>query len=117
MEYHNFLLKNLYSSETSEIKEVGGIMALICIKNHPLCLDTSLEINDLLSKDKKVLFEGLKAVCLILIMELPLSLHFSNTVAGAASTGVESGQVCLIRSLALPKLTPLEWAQDLSQQS
>ena len=103
MEYHNFLLKNLYSSETSEIKEVEELWLSFASKISPFVVDTSLEINDLLSKDKKVLFEGAQGSMLDIDHGTYPFVTSSNTVAGAASTGSGIGPGMLNKILGITK--------------
>ena len=103
MEYHNFLLKNLYSCETSEIKEVEELWLSFASKISPFVVDTSLEINDLLSKDKKVLFEGAQGSMLDIDHGTYPFVTSSNTVAGAASTGSGIGPGMLNKILGITK--------------
>ena len=56
-------------------------------KISPFVADTSLEINDLLSNDKKILFEGAQGSMLDIDHGTYPFVTSSNTVAGAASTG------------------------------
>ena len=103
MEYHNFLLKNLYNSETSEIKEVEDLWLSFSSKISPFIADTSLEINTLLSKDKKILFEGAQGSMLDIDHGTYPFVTSSNTVAGAASTGSGVGPGVFNKVLGITK--------------
>ena len=103
MEYHNFLLKNLYSCETLEIKEVEELWLSFSTKISPFVADTSLVINDLLNKDKKVLFEGAQGSMLDIDHGTYPFVTSSNTVAGAASTGTGVGPGVLNKILGITK--------------
>ncbi len=87
MEYHNFLLKNLFNTQAIEIKEVEDLWLSFASKISPFIADTSLEINDLLSKGKKILFEGAQGSMLDIDHGTYPFVTSSNTVAGAASIG------------------------------
>ena len=103
MEYHNFLLKNLFRSETSDIKEVEELWLSFASKISPFVADTSLEINDLLSNDKKILFEGAQGSMLDIDHGTYPFVTSSNTVAGAASTGSGVGPGVLNKILGITK--------------
>ena len=103
MEYHNFLLKNLFRSETSDIKEVEELWLSFASKISPFVADTSLEINDLLSNDKKILFEGAQGSMLDIDHGTYPFVTSSNTVAGAASTGSGVGPGVLSKILGITK--------------
>ena len=103
MEYHNFLLKNLYSCETLEIKEVEELWLSFSTKISPFVADTSLVINDLLNKDKKILFEGAQGSMLDIDHGTYPFVTSSNTVAGAASTGSGVGPGVLNKILGITK--------------
>ena len=103
MEYHNFLLKNLFHSDTSDIKEVEELWLSFASKISPFVADTSLEINDLLSNDKKILFEGAQGSMLDIDHGTYPFVTSSNTVAGAASTGSGVGPGVLNKILGITK--------------
>ncbi len=103
MEYHNFLLKNHFHSDTSDIKEVEELWLSFASKISPFVADTSLEINDLLSKDKKILFEGAQGSMLDIDHGTYPFVTSSNTVAGAASTGSGVGPGVLNKILGITK--------------
>ena len=103
MEYHNFLLKNLYNSQISEIKEVEDLWLSFSSKISPFIADTSLEINTLLSKDKKILFEGAQGSMLDIDHGTYPFVTSSNTVAGAASTGSGVGPGVFNKVLGITK--------------
>ena len=103
MEYHNFLLKNLYSCETLEIKKVEELWLSFSRKISPFVADTSLVINDLLNKDKKILFEGAQGSMLDIDHGTYPFVTSSNTVAGAASTGTGIGPGVLNKILGITK--------------
>ena len=103
MEYHNFLLKNHFHSDTSDIKEVEELWLSFASKISPFVADTSLEINDLLSNDKKILFEGAQGSMLDIDHGTYPFVTSSNTVAGAASTGSGVGPGVLNKILGITK--------------
>ena len=103
MEYHNSLLKNLFHSDTSDIKEVEELWLSFASKISPFVADTSLEINDLLSNDKKILFEGAQGSMLDIDHGTYPFVTSSNTVAGAASTGSGVGPGVLNKILGITK--------------
>ena len=103
MEYHNFLLKNHFHSDTSDIKEVEELWLSFASKISPFVADTSLEINDLLSNDKKILFEGAQGTMLDIDHGTYPYVTSSNTVAGAASTGSGVGPGVLNKILGITK--------------
>ena len=103
MEYHNSLLKNLFHSDTSDIKEVEELWLSFASKISPFIADTSLEINTLLSKDKKILFEGAQGSMLDIDHGTYPFVTSSNTVAGAASTGSGVGPGVLNKILGITK--------------
>ena len=103
MVYHNFLLKNLYKSETAETKEVEELWLSFASKITSFVADTSLEINDLLSKDKKILFEGAQGSMLDIDHGTYPFVTSSNTVSGAASTGSGVGPGVLDKILGITK--------------
>ena len=103
MEYHNFLLKNHFHSDTSDIKEVEELWLSFASKISPFVVDTSLEINDLLSNDKKILFEGAQGSMLDIDHGTYPFVTSSNTVAGAASTGSGVGPGVLNKILGITK--------------
>ena len=103
MEYHNSLLKNLFHSDTSNIKEVEELWLSFASKISPFVADTSLEINDLLSNDKKILFEGAQGSMLDIDHGTYPFVTSSNTVAGAASTGSGVGPGVLKKILGITK--------------
>ena len=103
MEYHNFLLKNHFHSDTSDIKEVEELWLSFASKISPFVADTSLEINDLLSNDKKILFEGAQGSMLDIDHGTYPFVTSSNTVAGAASTGSGVGPGVLSKILGITK--------------
>ena len=103
MEYHNSLLKNLFHSDTSDIKEVEELWLSFASKISPFVADTSLEINDLLSNDKKILFEGAQGTMLDIDHGTYPYVTSSNTVAGAASTGSGVGPGVLSKILGITK--------------
>jgi len=103
MEYHNFLLKNLYNSETSEIKKVEELWLSFAPIISPFVADTSLEISNLLSKDKKILFEGAQGSMLDIDHGTYPFVTSSNTVAGAASTGSGVGPGVFNKILGITK--------------
>ena len=103
MEYHNFLLKNHFHSDTSDIKEVEELWLSFASKISPFVADTSLEINDLLSNNKKILFEGAQGSMLDIDHGTYPFVTSSNTVAGAASTGSGVGPGVLNKILGITK--------------
>ena len=103
MEYHNFLLNNNFHSDTSDIKEVEELWLSFASKISPFVADTSLEINDLLSNDKKILFEGAQGSMLDIDHGTYPFVTSSNTVAGAASTGSGVGPGVLNKILGITK--------------
>ena len=103
MEYHNFLLKNHFHSDTSDIKEVEELWLSFASKISPFVADTSLEINDLLNNDKKILFEGAQGSMLDIDHGTYPFVTSSNTVAGAASTGSGVGPGVLNKILGITK--------------
>ena len=103
MEYHNFLLKNHFHSDTSDIKEVEELWLSFASKISPFVADTTLEINDLLSNDKKILFEGAQGSMLDIDHGTYPFVTSSNTVAGAASTGSGVGPGVLNKILGITK--------------
>jgi len=103
MEYHNFLLKNHFHSDTSDIKEVEELWLSFASKISPFVADTSLEINDLLSNDKRILFEGAQGSMLDIDHGTYPFVTSSNTVAGAASTGSGVGPGVLNKILGITK--------------
>ena len=103
MEYHNFLLKTHFHSDTSDIKEVEELWLSFASKISPFVADTSLEINDLLSNDKKILFEGAQGSMLDIDHGTYPFVTSSNTVAGAASTGSGVGPGVLNKILGITK--------------
>ena len=103
MEYHNFLLKNHFHSDSSDIKEVEELWLSFASKISPFVADTSLEINDLLSNDKKILFEGAQGSMLDIDHGTYPFVTSSNTVAGAASTGSGVGPGVLNKILGITK--------------
>ena len=103
MEYHNFLLKNHFHSDTSDIKEVEELWLSFASKISPFVADTSLEINDLLSNDKKILFEGAQGSMLDIDHGTYPFVTSSNTVAGAASIGSGVGPGVLNKILGITK--------------
>ena len=103
MEYHNSLLKNLFHSDTSDIKEVEELWLSFASKISPFVADTSLEINDLLSNDKKILFEGAQGSMLDIDHGTYPFVTSSNTVSGAASTGSGVGPGVLNKILGITK--------------
>ena len=103
MEYHNFLLKNHFHSDTSDIKEVEELWLSFASKISPFVADTSPEINDLLSNDKKILFDGAQGSMLDIDHGTYPFVTSSNTVAGAASTGSGVGPGVLNKILGITK--------------
>ena len=103
MEYHNFLLKNHFHSDTSDIKEVEELWLSFASKISPFVADTSLEISNLLSRDKKILFEGAQGSMLDIDHGTYPYVTSSNTVAGAASTGSGVGPGVLNKILGITK--------------
>ena len=103
MEYHNSLLKNLFHSDTSDIKEVEELWLSFASKISPFVADTSLEINDLLNNDKKILFEGAQGSMLDIDHGTYPFVTSSNTVSGAASTGSGVGPGVLNKILGITK--------------
>jgi len=69
----------------------------------PLIKDTSVIINDLLTEDKKVLFEGAQGALLDIDHGTFPYVTSSNTAAGAACTGSGIGPTCINEVIGVAK--------------
>jgi len=103
MEYHNFLLDKLFHSQTEDVGEVENLWLSYASKVEPFINDTSLEINNLLDKNAKVLFEGAQGSMLDIDHGTYPFVTSSNTVAGAASIGSGVGPGVLNNILGITK--------------
>ncbi len=87
MEFHNFMLKNYYASETYDFNEVFDEIKLQSERLAPLAADVSSELGALLADDARVMFEGAQGVLLDVDHGTYPFVTSSNTVAGFASVG------------------------------
>lgn len=86
-DYHNFLLKNYYSAETIEPKQVIADLLRFTKLVQPMLCDVSAELNSYRLIGKKILFEGAQGTFLDIDHGTYPFVTSSNTTAGCAATG------------------------------
>ena len=91
MNYHNFLLTNLYKVNPINEKEVADQWLSFADTIEPYIKDTTQYLNSLIKNDSNILYEGAQGALLDIDHGTYPFVTSSNTVAGAASTGTGIG--------------------------
>ena len=102
LEYHNFMLKNYYQSETIDFQKTLDETLALAERVKPMVTDVSREVNALIREGKNILFEGAQASLLDVDHGTYPYVTSSNCVAGqaAAGAGVGPGQLHYILGVA-----------------
>ncbi len=91
LDYHNFLLKNYYKTDTVEFSKVLDEALAYAEIIAPVTTDITQILQDLADSDKSILFEGAQGSFLDIDHGTYPFVTSSNTVAAAASTGTGIG--------------------------
>lgn len=99
----NYILENRYGAKGFSVEEIAGRYAGYAEKIARYVSDTDVMINDLISKNKKVLFEGAQGTLLDVDHGTYPFVTSSNAVAGGACTGLGVGPTKISRVLGVVK--------------
>ena len=91
LEYHNFLLANLYHLPPVDAQEIGEKLLALAEKVKPLVVDVTRELARLRAEGANVLFEGAQGAMLDVDHGTYPYVTSSNTTGGGASTGTGLG--------------------------
>ena len=91
MNYHNFLLKNLYKTNPIDENEVADQWLSFADTIEPYVKDTTQFLYSLIENDSNILYEGAQGALLDIDHGTYPFVTSSNTIAGAASTGTGIG--------------------------
>jgi adenylosuccinate synthase len=91
IEYHNFLLTNLYRLPPVNAQEIGENLLSLAEKVKPLVVDVTRELARLRAEGANVLFEGAQGAMLDVDHGTYPYVTSSNTTGGGASTGTGLG--------------------------
>jgi adenylosuccinate synthase len=91
MEFHNFLLVNLYKTKPINVQTVADEWLTHAEQVQPFVTDTTHLLHSINSSDSNILFEGAQGTMLDIDHGTYPFVTSSNTVAGAASTGTGLG--------------------------
>ena len=91
MEFHNFLLVNLYKTKPINVQTVADEWLTYAEQVQPFVTDTTHLLHSINSSDSNILFEGAQGTMLDIDHGTYPFVTSSNTVAGAASTGTGLG--------------------------
>lgn len=103
LDYHNFILKNYYQTETIDYQKVLSETLQQSEIIIPLVTDVSTLLVQLYQERKNLLFEGAQATFLDIDHGTYPFVTSSNTVAGAAATGTGIGPRYLDYVLGITK--------------
>ncbi len=91
LDYHNFLLKNYYGTETVDFAQTLDEALAYAEIVAPITADVTQILQDLADSDQSILFEGAQGSFLDIDHGTYPFVTSSNTVAAAASTGTGVG--------------------------
>ncbi len=87
LEYHNFMLKNYYDSETFDLNKTKDKLISQYQEYKKYIVDAPNLISDLLSNDKRIIFEGAQGTLLDIDHGTYPFVTSSNTTVGGIFTG------------------------------
>lgn len=103
LEYHNFLLENLYKTDTVAFDEVYKDLLGFAKGIQPMLEDVPARLFEIKSQGKKILFEGAQGTLLDIDHGTYPYVTSSNTTSGGAATGSGFGLLNFDEVLGITK--------------
>lgn len=103
LDYHNFVLKNYYQTETVDFNETLENTLAITEQLKPLVTDVVDTLHELRRQGKNILFEGAQGSLLDIDLGTYPYVTSSNTTAGGTATGSGFGPLYLDYILGITK--------------
>lgn len=103
LEYHNFLLTQLYGVEPLDFDQVYNEIISLTLQLRPMITDVAGHLAELREQNKRILFEGAQGTLLDVDHGTYPFVTSSNTTAGGACTGAGFGPLYLNYVLGITK--------------